>query len=463
MKYILNEDVALRSWRLVPYACYIRRERNARGLSREDFLLLSRCDGQQDLEEGEELKRLERQGFIHPAREGEELGEWQKSRFCDNRYFPAMNWMITGKCNYNCLHCFNAADNAPLMSEFTREEAMDLIGQADRCGINAFTITGGEPMLHKDFFPILEAIYDRGMYVEELNTNGYFLDGAALRRLKALDGNIKLKISFDGLGHHDWLRNRRGAEENALLAIGLSKAYGFPVMVQTNVHRRNLDTLAETAERLDGMGVDAVRLIRTTEAPRWVKNGGDATLGLTEYYDRMLDFLRDYLQAGRNMAVEIWQFASVFPRRRCYRVRPVECGPGEYRDSLPVCRGNRGMVAVAANGHVFPCHQMSGYYEEHGDILGNVKTDGLQNLLRSGPYLSEVCTTLGQLKEANAQCAACRYFSACAGGCRAIALALTGGKLASDPSKCLFFQGGWYEKLAEVMEGWHNLTPITVR
>ena len=31
-------------------------------------------------------------------------------------------------------------------------------------------------MLHRHFFPILEAIYDRGMYVEELNTNGAFLN-----------------------------------------------------------------------------------------------------------------------------------------------------------------------------------------------------------------------------------------------------------------------------------------------
>ena len=94
---------------------------------------------------------------------------------CDNRYFPAMNWMITGKCNYNCLHCFNAADNSPLMAEFSLEEAEKLLDEAQACGINAFTITGGEPMCHKHFLPIMEGIYRRGMYVEELNTNGYYI------------------------------------------------------------------------------------------------------------------------------------------------------------------------------------------------------------------------------------------------------------------------------------------------
>ena len=45
------------------------------------------------------------------------------------------------------------------------------------------------------------------------------------------------------------------------------------------------------------------------------------------------------------------------------------------------------MAAVGANGNLYPCHQMSGYYEQHGWCLGNVKTDGLQKCLREGDYL----------------------------------------------------------------------------
>ena len=75
-----------------------------------------------------------------------------------------------------------------------------------------------------------------------------------------------------------------------------------------------------------------------------------------------------------------------------------------------MCKGNRGMVAVAANGNVSPCHQMSGYYEQHGDILGNAKREPLSQLLSGGPYLDEVCTTLGTLREKNTKCAGCAYF-----------------------------------------------------
>lgn len=462
MFYILNPQIALRSWWRTPYAYYMKGVRDAQRLTKEEYDFLSLCDGQTELEESDLSRQLSYRGLILPCIRGQRtLEPWQK-RVCDNRYFPTMNWMITGKCNYNCLHCFNAADNSPLMSEFSLEEAEKLLDEAEKCGINAFTITGGEPMCHKQFFQILEGIYRRGMYVEELNTNGFYIDQAALDRLKAMGCDPLIKISFDGVGHHDWLRNRKGAEEDALRAIRLCVENGFRVKAQTNVHRRNLESMLPTARLLDEMGVDEIRIIRTTEVPRWNENAKGATLELEEYFDQMLDFVGEYIKEEHRMTVDIWQFLTIFPAQKCYRMRPVECGVGEYRDSLPVCRGNRGMVAVSANGNVFPCMQMSGYYEARNDILGNVKETGLQPLLQCGKYLSEVCTTVGQLAETNETCGKCPYFKHCVGGCRAVALTLTGDKLGVDLSKCLFYKRGYYQKVEALMGQWRNLLPISV-
>ena len=310
-------------------------------------------------------------GMIAPAGPGETATPWSRPRVCDNRYFPAMNWMITGRCNYNCLHCFNAVDNAPLASEFTLEEGERLIEQAAECGINAFTVTGGEPMCHRHFFDFVESIHRHGMFVEELNTNGFYVNQEALDRLKAIGCDPLMKISLDGLGHHDWLRNRKGAEADALRAIRLCVENGFRVKVQTNVHRWNLEAMLPTAEYLDSLGVQEMRVIRTTEVPRWNENAKGAT-------------------------------------------------------------------------------------------LGNVKTDGLAPLLRGGRYLSEICTTVGQLARTNEKCGSCKYFPYCTGGCRAIALTLTGDKLGIDPAKCLFFEQGFYQKLCDALEGFTNTTPIDV-
>jgi hypothetical protein len=35
-----------------------------------------------------------------------------------------------------------------------------------------------------------------------------------------------------------------------------------------------------------------------------------------------------------------------------------------------------------------------------------------------------------------------------------------GSLLGTDTTKCVFFENGWYEKYAAVMEGWRNVNPL---
>ena len=51
----------------------------------------------------------------------------------------------------------------------------------------------------------------------------------------------------------------------------------------------------------------------------------------------------------------------------------------------------------------------------------------------------------------------------CNGGCRAVALALTGDKLGVDPSKCLFWSRDYDRRIAERLPGYDNGTPVLSR
>ena len=454
MYYILNEKIALRSWWLVLYAYYVRYRRFAKRLSEEEYHFLLKCDGTWDLPEDETAKELCERGLCRPIKKGEAaLLEWQKPLVCENRYMPSVNWMITGKCNYNCLHCFNAKDHAPLQSEFSWEEARKFLNEARECGINGFTITGGEPMVHRHFMDIVRGIYARGMYIFELNTNGFYLTQEILDEMKQIGCFPLIKISFDGIGYHDYMRGHKGAEEDALRAIRLCIANGFSVKVQMQLNRGNKDVVLESLNLLDQMGVWETRIIRTTESPRWKHNAEGQTLTFSEYYDMCLEIAKTYVSQNHQMWVMFHQFLTLFPEKRSYTTYGEKRNKGLFRENLPLCGSNRGMIAVGSDGQVYPCLQMSGWFLEHGIKLGNVKTTGLKKILQNGDYMREICMTVQDLTKENGECRQCPYLKECCGGCRVYGILTGGGPLGSDLSKCLYFKEEYPQKIKKALSG----------
>ena len=458
MYFKLPEYVALRSWPAVPYALFVRYAPYAQPLSRREFETMLLCDGEHDLEFDETIMVLATRRLIVSCEKGDYPSEWSMYKGYDNRYFPKMNLMITGKCNYNCLHCFNVADNAPLITEWAFEDLCDLFDQARDCGIHALTITGGEPMVHKRFMDILREIHRRDMFVEELNTNGYYITKEILSEMKDIGCYPLIKISFDGVGHHDWMRNRKGAEQKTLDAMKLCIDSGFRVKAQTQVHRKNVESMFPTAQLLDNMGVEEMRIIRTTEVPRWFENAGDACLGMEEYYEKLLAFAKEYQQSGMSMDIDI------NPKEKSFRIVPVSCAEGEYRPTFPGCRGNRGMIAVTSSGDAVPCMQVSGVMLQQGIHLGNLHRDRLKDLLTKSGYLDNVCSTVGDVRENNPKCGSRRWFEYCTGGCRAMGLLYSGQRkdfYGEDITKCRFFENGWYEKVSAALSAWKNLSVIS--
>lgn len=459
-KYILNDIIALRSWWLVPYAYYVKNDFTAKGLKKDMFELLCKCDGETEIEDSETPKQAISARFVREAKDGEHLSDWQKYRSCDNRYVPKMNLQITAKCNYNCIHCFNAVDNAPLMSEMSFEQIVALLDEAQECGVSAFTITGGEPMVHKRFMDIVREIYKRDMFIDELNTNGYFLRQETLDEFKKIGCFPMIKISFDGIGYHDWMRGREGAEKDALRAIRLCVDNGFRVMIQYNINKKNEPTILESLDMLDKMGVSRIRLICTTPAPRWEQNAAGQDYSFEEYAQASMLIFKHYIEKPHRAELTIWQIGRVYPQRRAYSFAFVKMTAERYRDSLPLCKGARGMIAVGANGQTYPCLQMSGWMDEHQWDLGNVFRDRLKNILQGSRFLDCVCQTVKDRAEKNGKCGNCKYFKYCFGGCPALGLLYSHREsiIDPDPFKCFLYENGYYEKFTSLFGDWHNLS-----
>ena len=457
MYYRLKEYVALRKWRYVDRALYFRGVENAQSVRKEDFEVLLKCDGHHDLEDSPIIANLLVQRLIEKCEEGEEPSSWSKFKEYDNYYFPKINLMVTGRCNLNCLHCFNAADNAPLNTEWDYDELIHLLDEARDVGVHAFTITGGEPMFHPRFMDIVRAIYERDMFIFELNTNGFLITQEILDEFKRLGCRPLIKISFDGVGYHNWIRQNPLAEDKTVEAIKLCIKNGFRVKAQTQVHLKNYDVMIDTAKLLDSLGVSEMRIIRTTEAPRWEKNSPQSSIPIGDYFGKMLEFSKEYIKSGLDMVVDIWQYMCIYPRQKMYSLSPIMCSEKEFNIRIPMCKGNRGMIAISSSGEVVPCLQMSGWLIERGISLANVHKTPLKKILTDSDYLTYATATLFNQIVNNDKCSSCKYYKVCTGGCPALGLLYSKEKFDyyhEDVTKCFFFDNGWYEKTVETMGDW---------
>lgn len=466
MFYRLIDNVALRKWKFVDRAIYVKGVDHALPISKQEWGTLLLCDGNHDIEDTPYLANLLSKKYISRCSKGDAPNKWSLLKEYDNIYFPRMNLMVTGKCNLNCLHCFNAKDNAPLNSEWDYDELLHLLDEARDIGVHAFTLTGGEPLFHPRFMDIVKEIYKRDMYIFELNTNGFLITQNMLDEFKKLNCHPLIKISFDGVGYHNWMRQNPKAEDKTVEAIKLCIKNGFDVKAQVQVHHKNLDVMFPTAILLNDLGVREMRIIRTTEAPRWEKNSPNTSLSIKEYYDSMLEFAKKYLDSGLNMIIDIWQFMRIFPQYKLYSLSPIMCSEKEFNIRIPMCKGNRGMIAVSSSGELVPCLQMSGYFLEHGISLGNVRKTPLKELIKESDYCELATAPLLKFILNNHKCPSCKYFKACTGGCPALGLLYSGkgdGYYHEDITKCYFFENGYYEKTLEVLKDYRLEKPLDIK
>ena len=153
------------------------------------------------------------------------LSKEQKYRRYPCHHYEMAQWSITGKCNYRCRHCFMYAPDA-VMGEPTYEQCRKIMDELEECGIDKVSLTGGEPLVRRDFWKLVDELRDRGIGITAVYTNGKLLDDAFFRELDARKMHPAFQTSFDGVGWHDWLRGIPGAETAALDAFRRCREHG---------------------------------------------------------------------------------------------------------------------------------------------------------------------------------------------------------------------------------------------
>ena len=452
--YIPEEGVTLEKWKQGRVCVTAGGAKTPLPLDPDEISLLEKCDGKTSIESSLLTDRLEAMRIIRRCGEGAEPVPPLRVIKHPNYFVKQIDWAITDRCNYNCRHCFHAVDNTTHRNEFSLEEAMRFLDEVRECGIRALRLTGGEPTLHPRFREIVTGMRDRGLFLNTLVTNGSRITPEFLSFLKELYPDVLILLSFDGIGWHDWMRQHPGSEEKTLEAIRLCKEAGIRVNINANVHRKNADGMFGTVKKLVSLGVDRIRIIRTSESPRWELNKKSDTLLPEEYYDFSMRFAKQYRDSGIRVPVIIWQSLYLNGSREAYRIFPIKGPAACYTGKSRMCSAMMIKPSVQANGDVVPCSPLAGIFELKGIHLGNIRERSLKELLTESPFTEMITATVAEKMEKNPECAACPYMKECQGGCPALAFVSGGSVFSPDRYKCVFFQKGYAEKYRRTMEGW---------
>jgi len=143
----------------------------------------------------------------------------------DNLFVPRIIHIdITGKCNFECLHCRGRFSNKSIeLSHFKR--IIDNIFENWNNDLKWMEIGGGEPLLHKDLAKMIHYIKKKNKKIRIIVvSNGSLFNEKKAKELKSA-GITRIQFSLDGVNAetHNWLRQNDSSFRKVMDAIEIAK------------------------------------------------------------------------------------------------------------------------------------------------------------------------------------------------------------------------------------------------
>jgi mycofactocin radical SAM maturase len=330
-----------------------------------------------------------------------------------------LTWELTYACNLQCIHCLSSSGQRD-DRELSTAEAKRVLDELREMQVFYINIGGGEPMVRRDFFELLEYAIGCGIGVK-FSTNGAFIDQEKARRLAALD-YLDIQISLDGVDEatNDAVRGA-GSYALARRAMDNLRDAGFgPFKISVVVTRHNVSQLDEFKRLADSYGAQ-LRITRLRPSGR----GADTWHELHPTNAQQREIYEWLLAHGEN----------VLTGDSFFHLNAL----GDPLPGLNLCGAGRVVCLIDPIGDVYACP-----FVIHEDFrAGNVRDAGFAPIWKT----SDLFTSLREPQSAGA-CASCGSFDACQGGCMA-AKFFTGLPLDGPDPECV---GGDGEHLLDSVE-----------
>lgn len=290
------------------------------------------------------------------------------------QYF-SFQWHITDDCDQRCKHCYIfSEDNCKSLDSMTWQQMQNTFYNClDFCQIYDrlpyFYITGGDPILHHDFWKLLALLKEHQIPFTILG-NPFHLDDRVCQRLKEY-GCQKYQLSLDGMRHtHDWFR-KPGSFDTTLEKIGCINRAGIRSVIMTTVSGVNIDEVPDIIDTAVKYEADVFAFAR------YCPTGDEKDVGITpQRYRRLLEDcdkkFRKYEEAGCktyfNKKDHLWTLYEY--ETGAFKI-PEAAEEGMIYGS---CNCGNCHMTILPTGDVFACRRVA------GSQVGNVFRDRLADV-----------------------------------------------------------------------------------
>lgn len=250
---------------------------------------------------------------------------------------------LTTACNERCFHCGSNCD-VPQPGELTTGEYRSILDQIkedfDPSKVY-LCITGGEPLLRKDFFEIMNYAKDLG-FRWGMTSNATLITKEVAHKL-AEAGMRTISVSIDGLPEtHDRLRGYKRGYELAMQGVQnlIDEGAFSSVQITTVFNHENLKELDELFEIMKGIDIDSWRVINLEPIGRALTR--PELMCTPDDLRKIFDFIK---QARRNGYPVMYGCSH-------YLGLPYEA---EVRDWYWLCNAGVYTASIMSNGDIGAC------------------------------------------------------------------------------------------------------------
>lgn len=256
---------------------------------------------------------------------------------------------VSQRCDQRCVHC-QIWKGPPLGAQpLRREERLALAEEAIGLGVEEVLLTGGEPLLSPDLFPLAERFRAAGVRVL-LATNGLLLAQHA-ERVAGLFAEVYVSLDGACAESHDALRGVPSFRRLADGVAGLRAREPRPLLVaRATLHARNLHEAAGIVAAARGLGFDHVSFLGIDTSSAAFGGRPEERAALVPRADQLLGFTRwiDGLVADDGFLLE----TPAKLRRIAAQLRAAAGGAAATR---PDCDAPWWSSVVEADGSLRPC------------------------------------------------------------------------------------------------------------